>query len=563
MWHEMLVAPSRGFKNGGTAVLRNYLSLTAGLCLSLSLIACATTLACAQSKQFLWSYKGSVVYLVTEGQIRKFLYKQPAPDAGVSPGDVLFEGQLFDNQYQGTAFRYDSRCAKFPYRVRGLIRNGGRPVELRGWAPLIGNECRIIGYTNDVLVLQPIERTAAPNSNVEIVSAPEQNEESQIHDQTNTELCARALNTQRSGWNRDGLYSFYVAEAASRRLSVNDCRKELDQSSNTKSDKIASQQTPSVAFADEDDSPVSIYFFITLIIAGTFYHVMKRSRGAWKLFETHQRNIRVRFGKSGIVIRYISGEIIKYTIRLSDYRARAKVIDGAITCAIHTPKYGSRIKLIGSTIAEWAARLTKYRTGVRSIADGPWIIELGERDNPRLIKKNPMPSLFDGSSTTLDARANFSSHIKIQFDKLTTDQRNALDQTITWINFLAGNKAFEPGKVAANESGYVIEVSRSQDSPIWARMRIRVELIIEKDANNNRTLAKDSNILAECVATHPVNPNHLELNEEWPLTLSGLNAARHRSKELLARHNEWNVEFTRRYRVLRFVLSSLSPTASR
>jgi hypothetical protein len=102
-----------------------------------------------------WNHKGSRVYLVVEGSRRRFYYAVPRPgmqEAGARVDDLLFEGTSDGKSYDGTAFIFNPRCAPAAYRVSGPIHDGGRRVEMRGSAPRIGDDCRVTGYSPDVLI---------------------------------------------------------------------------------------------------------------------------------------------------------------------------------------------------------------------------------------------------------------------------------------------------------------------------------------------------------------------------------------------------------------------------
>jgi hypothetical protein len=69
-----------------------------------------------------WSHNGSSLYLMAEGDRRRFYYETPRPGMagqGVERGTLLFDGQKVGNNYQGTAYVFDRQCGKFPYAVSG------------------------------------------------------------------------------------------------------------------------------------------------------------------------------------------------------------------------------------------------------------------------------------------------------------------------------------------------------------------------------------------------------------------------------------------------------------
>jgi hypothetical protein len=118
-----------------------------------------------QSGQLLWAHNGSTVYLVAEGRSRKFFYKEPRPgmlSAGAKPGSLVFEGEANGNQYQGTAHLFNRHCGLSRYQVSGPILDNYRRVELHGRAPRMDDDCRTIGFVDDLLQFQLIEANAAP-----------------------------------------------------------------------------------------------------------------------------------------------------------------------------------------------------------------------------------------------------------------------------------------------------------------------------------------------------------------------------------------------------------------
>jgi uncharacterized protein len=120
-----------------------------------------------QSEQLLWDHNGSTAYLVAKGRSRKFFYKEPRPgmvSAGARPDSMIFDGKVVgdDKGYQGTAYVFNSRCGRLPYQVSGAILDQSRRVELRGQAPRVDINCRIIGYIDNTLVFQLIEPLVSP-----------------------------------------------------------------------------------------------------------------------------------------------------------------------------------------------------------------------------------------------------------------------------------------------------------------------------------------------------------------------------------------------------------------
>jgi len=108
----------------------------------------------AQPQQLLWNQNGSTAYLIAKGNSRKFFYKEPKPEmwgAGAKPDALIFEGKATGEQYQGTAYLFDSRCGKQSYQVSGPILDEYRRVELHGQAPRFDSNCHITGYADDLL----------------------------------------------------------------------------------------------------------------------------------------------------------------------------------------------------------------------------------------------------------------------------------------------------------------------------------------------------------------------------------------------------------------------------
>jgi hypothetical protein len=102
-----------------------------------------------------WSHNGSSLYLMAEGDRRRFYYETPRPGMagqGVERGTLLFDGQKVGNNYQGTAYVFDRQCGKFPYAVSGAVTEGSPRIVLYGRAPEPDASCKIGGYRVDTLV---------------------------------------------------------------------------------------------------------------------------------------------------------------------------------------------------------------------------------------------------------------------------------------------------------------------------------------------------------------------------------------------------------------------------
>lgn len=129
-----------------------------GFIVALSLAMNSTDAATAKSAQnssaSLWDHNGSILYLVANGQKREFFYQEPRKgmlQAGAREGSLLFSGVSKGNQYSGTAFIYKPQCGTFPYRVSGPILDNYRRVILRGQAPRVDANCKIVGHFADTL----------------------------------------------------------------------------------------------------------------------------------------------------------------------------------------------------------------------------------------------------------------------------------------------------------------------------------------------------------------------------------------------------------------------------
>jgi hypothetical protein len=112
------------------------------------------------SQRTFWSHNGSTMYLVVDGHRRQFFYQQPKPgmlQAGARPNSLLFDGEVVDNAYSGTAYIFNKQCGQFPYSVNGPILYQGRRVEMHGRAPRVDGHCRISGYRNDVLEFRLVQ----------------------------------------------------------------------------------------------------------------------------------------------------------------------------------------------------------------------------------------------------------------------------------------------------------------------------------------------------------------------------------------------------------------------
>jgi hypothetical protein len=133
--------------------------------------------------------------------------------------------------------------------------------------------------------------------------------------------------------------------------------------------------------------------------------------------------------------------------------------------------------------------------------------------------------------------------ITLKFDKITPKQKDAFDQAVEWINDLTSEKGFKRISTDISDRGCTVQLRRDQDAPVWARMSIRVEFLVDIDVYDKRTLSEHSNIAVDCLIRHPINERHNSaLTEEWPLTVSGLNKARERLIAALTKLEDWTTE---------------------
>jgi hypothetical protein len=103
-----------------------------------------------------WSFNGSTLNMVAEGNLRKFFYAQLDPEAeaaGAQRGDLLLEGKVLDQRIVGTVYSHEGRCGRIPYRVDGTIRDGNRRLELQGQKPRVDGSCTVVGTMLDALTL--------------------------------------------------------------------------------------------------------------------------------------------------------------------------------------------------------------------------------------------------------------------------------------------------------------------------------------------------------------------------------------------------------------------------
>jgi hypothetical protein len=119
-------------------------------------------LAIPASADSLWRHNGSIVRLYGEGSDRFFQYLQPRKQLraeGVEIGTTLFRGKLVgEGIYSGTAFRFSRRCGPVGYTVKGALVDD-RSLTLRGRLPRRSPDCKVTGYSEDVLVFSLTDGT--------------------------------------------------------------------------------------------------------------------------------------------------------------------------------------------------------------------------------------------------------------------------------------------------------------------------------------------------------------------------------------------------------------------
>ncbi len=120
--------------------------------LGLSILLFAST-AIADS---FWDHNGSTMRLQDYGNERIFTYEYPSvkmQNAGVSRGDVLFNGIKKGDKYYGTARVFSKYCnSSLPYKVSGNVYSGPKVV-LTGTRPSYDAGCIANGrMTTDKLV---------------------------------------------------------------------------------------------------------------------------------------------------------------------------------------------------------------------------------------------------------------------------------------------------------------------------------------------------------------------------------------------------------------------------
>jgi hypothetical protein len=111
-----------------------------------------------------WSFNGSTLNMVAEGNLRKFFYAQLDPEAeaaGAQRGDLFLEGKVSDQRIVGTVYGHEGRCGRIPYRVDGTIRDSNRRLELQGQKPRVDGTCTVVGTVLDALTFKSVDTATA------------------------------------------------------------------------------------------------------------------------------------------------------------------------------------------------------------------------------------------------------------------------------------------------------------------------------------------------------------------------------------------------------------------
>jgi hypothetical protein len=107
----------------------------------------------------LWNNNGSIVRLVSEGQTRKFIIELPRAgltDAGLQPGQVVFDGIRDGGSYSGTAYVFSKRCGTLAFKVQGPVSADQQQVALYGNRPSVDPNCRVVSSQKDVFVFSRV-----------------------------------------------------------------------------------------------------------------------------------------------------------------------------------------------------------------------------------------------------------------------------------------------------------------------------------------------------------------------------------------------------------------------
>ena len=111
-----------------------------------------------------WSYDGSVLNSITEGDAVKFFYVKPSPALkaeGAKFGTILFEGKLANHKYVGTAYSFGSGCGRMPFQASGAIVDDNRRVELLGHRLRLDKSCKVVSSELDNLTFDRVDTAFA------------------------------------------------------------------------------------------------------------------------------------------------------------------------------------------------------------------------------------------------------------------------------------------------------------------------------------------------------------------------------------------------------------------
>jgi hypothetical protein len=117
----------------------------------------------ASPERTLWDHNGSVMYLIANGSSREFFYEKPRPgmvEAGAKKGSLLFRGEVYNGQYNGTAHIFNSRCGQLPFQVKGDIFENGERIVLTGQSPRVGRSCKEYASYSNTLEFKLLKSTA-------------------------------------------------------------------------------------------------------------------------------------------------------------------------------------------------------------------------------------------------------------------------------------------------------------------------------------------------------------------------------------------------------------------
>ncbi len=111
-----------------------------------------------------WSFNGSVLRMVAEGNSRKFFYVQLDPKAeaaGAQGGDLFLEATWSDQGFFGTVYGFEGRCGRVPYRVDGTVRDNNQRLDMQGQRPRVDGNCATAGTVLDALTFLSVDRATA------------------------------------------------------------------------------------------------------------------------------------------------------------------------------------------------------------------------------------------------------------------------------------------------------------------------------------------------------------------------------------------------------------------